>query len=59
MVTFTTQNQGNDATDSDADEDGFTVLVTVTAGEVNTTIDAGLIPEAEFRYGENIGRCYA
>ncbi|MES2719002.1 MAG: SdrD B-like domain-containing protein [Pseudomonadota bacterium] len=39
---FTAANQGNDATDSDADSTGKTQVVTLAAGENNTTLDAGV-----------------
>jgi protocatechuate 3,4-dioxygenase beta subunit len=41
---FTAQNQGGDtATDSDANATGGTQAVTLGAGEVNLTVDAGLV----------------
>ncbi|MGB5592926.1 MAG: SdrD B-like domain-containing protein, partial [Crocosphaera sp.] len=42
---FTTANVGDDALDSDADPtmDGMTQVVTLTSGEFNDTLDAGLI----------------
>jgi hypothetical protein len=41
---FTSPNQGNDATDSDADPStGRTPPVTVTAGQPTTPLDAGLV----------------
>ena len=41
---LTAQNQGADDTiDSDADATGSTGFITVTSGQVNTTIDAGLV----------------
>ena len=41
---FTVQNQGDDATDSDANlADGVSDCVTLEAGETNRTVDAGLI----------------
>lgn len=40
---FTSQNTGSDVTDSDADTtSGITAPVTLAAGEINLTIDAGL-----------------
>ncbi|MFN0201684.1 MAG: SdrD B-like domain-containing protein [Bacteroidia bacterium] len=40
---FSTPNQGGDDTqDSDVDNNGFTAPFTLTAGQVNTTLDAGL-----------------
>ncbi|HLO85900.1 MAG TPA: SdrD B-like domain-containing protein, partial [Nostocaceae cyanobacterium] len=48
---FTTQNAGsNDAVDSDADPTtGKSQIVTLTSGEYNKTIDAGLV---KIRYGD-------
>ena len=44
---FSPQDQGNnDADDSDVDDAGQTGPITVESGEVNNTIDAGLIDEA-------------
>ncbi|MVM40432.1 hypothetical protein GO730_26840 [Spirosoma sp. HMF3257] len=47
-TTFTTPNSGNDATDSDVASTtgtmGTTPVVSLTAGENNPTIDAGLVP---------------
>ncbi|RNC67961.1 MAG: hypothetical protein ED859_12155 [Desulfuromonadales bacterium] len=40
--TFTTQNVGSDATDSDANAFGVTGCYTLAAGETNNTVDAGL-----------------
>ena len=40
---FTQADQGDDALDSDADRDGITGAVTLAAGEINRTLDAGLI----------------
>ncbi|WP_413175367.1 SdrD B-like domain-containing protein [Anabaena azotica] len=41
---FSTANQGgDDATDSDADNTGLTQTVTLTSGEFNGTLDAGLV----------------
>ena len=40
---FTTANSGGDDIDSDAAPDGFSPIVTVASGEVNNTVDAGLI----------------
>lgn len=43
---FTTADAGNDATDSDADEvTGRTDTVTLSIGESNLTVDAGLVAE--------------
>ena len=43
---FTTQDQGDDATDSDADgTSGFTGPIDLAPGEYNDTIDAGLVDE--------------
>ncbi len=39
---FTSQNVGNDASDSDASADGSTAIVTLQPGEYNPTIDAGI-----------------
>ncbi len=39
---FTAANQGSDTTDSDADSTGKTQVVTLAAGENNTTLDAGV-----------------
>ena len=41
---FTEDNQGSDATDSDAGEDGFTACIEVSGGESNLTVDAGISP---------------
>src|SRR5262249_18059749 len=42
---FTTANSGNDTTDSDANQTtGKTGTYTVASGDVNNTIDAGLLP---------------
>ncbi|QEG24328.1 SdrD B-like domain-containing protein [Mariniblastus fucicola] len=47
---FTQANIGNDATDSDADQTtGVTATTTLTPGEVNNTVDAGLV---EYDYGD-------
>ncbi|MBO0948159.1 SdrD B-like domain-containing protein [Fibrella forsythiae] len=47
-TTFTTPNSGTDATDSDVDSltgtTGSTGVYSLTAGEQNLTVDAGLIP---------------
>ncbi|MBN8820717.1 MAG: carboxypeptidase regulatory-like domain-containing protein [Spirosoma sp.] len=43
-MTFTTANVGNDATDSDAGVGGQTGVYSLTVGEQNLTVDAGLIP---------------
>ena len=40
---FTNQNVGDDAADSDAGADGSTGIITLSAGEFNPTIDAGLV----------------
>ena len=43
---FTTANQGNDASDSDADQTtGVTGAVTLDIGETDLTVDAGLVVE--------------
>ena len=42
--TFTSANVGNDATDSDAGVGGSTGLYSLSAGEQNLTVDAGLVP---------------
>ncbi len=42
---FTSQNTGDDATDSDADATGRTDTVSLAIGEENLTVDAGLIVE--------------
>ncbi len=43
-TTFTTQDAGgNDATDSDADVNGRTAQVTLTSGQVDNTVDAGIV----------------
>jgi uncharacterized repeat protein (TIGR01451 family) len=39
---FTAQDKGSDVTDSDADAHGLSQVVTLTSGENNTTIDAGI-----------------
>jgi len=39
---FTTQDKGNDASDSDANSSGFSQIVKLASGENNTTIDAGV-----------------
>ncbi|WP_293685011.1 SdrD B-like domain-containing protein, partial [Spirosoma sp. 48-14] len=44
-ATFTTPNTGNDATDSDAGVGGRTGNYTLVAGQVDLTVDAGLIPQ--------------
>ncbi|WP_460958487.1 beta strand repeat-containing protein, partial [Spirosoma litoris] len=43
-MTFTTPNSGNDATDSDAGVGGQTGVYSLTAGQQNLTVDAGIIP---------------
>ncbi|MBK9462530.1 MAG: carboxypeptidase regulatory-like domain-containing protein [Sphingobacteriales bacterium] len=40
---FTYNNQGNDATDSDANTNGQTGTITLAQGEDNLTVDAGLV----------------
>ncbi|MFK8030676.1 MAG: SdrD B-like domain-containing protein, partial [Gammaproteobacteria bacterium] len=40
---FTTPNVGDDATDSDAGPDGITGPITLTSGQNDLTIDAGLV----------------
>ncbi|WP_460958443.1 SdrD B-like domain-containing protein, partial [Spirosoma litoris] len=42
--TFTTPNSGNDATDSDAGVGGQTGVYSLTAGQQDLTVDAGIIP---------------
>ncbi|MCP4343578.1 MAG: hypothetical protein GY799_33055, partial [Desulfobulbaceae bacterium] len=46
---FTSQGQGiDDITDSDADvSTGKTIIVTLVTGEINNTIDAGMVPPEE------------
>ncbi|HMB22992.1 MAG TPA: SdrD B-like domain-containing protein, partial [Anaerolineales bacterium] len=39
---FTIADAGDDATDSDADASGKTAAITLSAGETNTSVDAGL-----------------
>ncbi|MTB53824.1 SdrD B-like domain-containing protein, partial [Lewinella sp. W8] len=48
FTSFTEANQGNDATDSDADPgmNGMTQTVTLGEGETNNTLDAGVINTA-------------
>ena len=47
---FTDQHVGNDALDSDADPtDGKTHVTNISAGETDTTLDAGLV---EYDYGD-------
>ena len=41
---FSPQDVGDDAADSDADPDGRTAVISLGAGEINTTIDAGIAP---------------
>ncbi len=41
----TLQNAGNDATDSDANQNGMTNVITLGPAEDNTTIDFGIEPE--------------
>ena len=43
---FTTANVGDDGLDSDADSNGLTQTVTLTSGENNLSLDAGLITVA-------------
>ena len=43
---FTTANAGSDTADSDADASGVTPMVTLSAGENNQTIDAGIFEPA-------------
>ncbi|WP_293870550.1 SdrD B-like domain-containing protein, partial [Spirosoma sp.] len=43
-MTFTSANVGNDATDSDAGVGGQTSVYSLTAGQQDLTIDAGLVP---------------
>ena len=40
---FTTQDQGDDATDSDADANGFTVATDLESGETDLSWDAGIV----------------
>ena len=42
---FTTVNVGNDNLDSDADSDGLTAIITLTSGQNNFSVDAGLVSE--------------
>jgi uncharacterized repeat protein (TIGR01451 family)/LPXTG-motif cell wall-anchored protein len=44
-VGFTQRNQGDGTNDSDADPDGSTDPVTLAEGEINLTIDAGVVLE--------------
>jgi hypothetical protein len=41
---FSPKDQGNDITDSDADQNGQTPCTTLTPNENDTTVDAGVIP---------------
>jgi len=43
---FTGQDKGNDSSDSDANVNGLSQVVTLAAGENNTTIDAGVYTAA-------------
>ncbi|WP_288381919.1 SdrD B-like domain-containing protein, partial [uncultured Massilia sp.] len=43
---FTTQDKGNDASDSDANASGLTQVVKLASGENNSTIDAGVYAPA-------------
>jgi uncharacterized repeat protein (TIGR01451 family) len=43
---FTAQDQGNDASDSDASGSGLSQIVKLASGENNTTIDAGVFAPA-------------
>jgi hypothetical protein len=43
VARFTLANQGDDASDSDANASGFTASYTLAPGESNNTVDAGLI----------------
>ncbi|WP_211221721.1 SdrD B-like domain-containing protein, partial [Spirosoma panaciterrae] len=47
-MTFTSANVGNDATDSDAGVGGQTGVYSLTAGQQDLTVDAGLIPVQVF-----------
>ncbi|WP_293682485.1 SdrD B-like domain-containing protein, partial [Spirosoma sp. 48-14] len=47
-MTFTSANVGNDATDSDAGVGGQTSVYSLTAGQQDLTVDAGLIPVPVF-----------
>ena len=42
---FTDANVGDDATDSDANDSGFTDQVTLESGDSNLTVDAGIVAE--------------
>jgi hypothetical protein len=42
---FTLADQGTDDVDSDANSSGLTNSVTVESGEINNTLDAGLVPK--------------
>ena len=42
---FTTQDQGDDATDSDADANGFTVATDLESGETDLSWDAGIVAQ--------------
>ncbi len=44
--TLTSQNTGNDVSDSDANVMGMTDVVTLAPGDENLTIDAGVVPPA-------------
>ncbi|CAN5909810.1 hypothetical protein BH11PSE8_BH11PSE8_00740 [soil metagenome] len=43
---FTAQDYGNDATDSDVNENGVSQVVTLVNGQANMTVDAGLLSNA-------------
>jgi hypothetical protein len=43
-TTFTSANQGSDVTDSDAGVGGLSGVINLSAGEVDTTVDAGIVP---------------
>jgi hypothetical protein len=42
-LVFTTPNAGDDALDSDADATGLTGVISLAEGQVNRTVDAGLV----------------
>ncbi len=52
---FTTQDTGNDASDSDANvATGKTQIVTLTSGEYNATLDAGVYQNAPGSIGDKV-----
>ena len=55
---FTTPNQGGDSVDSDADpETGMTQVVTLSPGEYNATLDAGIVPSDPVLYDVDTKAC--